>query len=233
MCLLIFVSRSSPFVFSLLVSASPVLVCTAVLLGTFLSFGQPNTPQIDTEEREIQESVSITTGVSRIDEQNESCSVERDREKRRDEVKQPSLSASVLGEERSGEVKLVNAENIESYEGRSEADSFDSEMVHVDFVDTPPHLQDEDDEDEDEDEDDDEDEDEDDALDSGSDEPDIVLLFDEVHPLLEDEVPNDAQVSRHDDEDSDKSLEYITSSHGSLDETENHEALKKKINCKP
>ncbi|KAL2241868.1 UNVERIFIED_CONTAM: hypothetical protein Sindi_0304800 [Sesamum indicum] len=232
LCLLIFVSKSSPFVFSLLVSASPVLVCTAVLLGTFLSFGQPNTPQIDTEEREIQESVSIKTRVPRnatVGEQNESYSVERDREKRRDEMEQPSLSARMIGEERSAETKLGNAENIESYEGKSEADSFDSEMVHVDFLDTPPHSQDED-EDEDEDGDEDNDEDEDDALDSGSDEPDIVLLFDEVHPLLEDEVPNDVQVSRDvSDEDSDKSLEYVSSSHGSLDETENHEALKKTV----
>ncbi|KAK4433729.1 hypothetical protein Salat_0535600 [Sesamum alatum] len=231
MCLLICVSKSSPFVFSLLVSASPVLVCTAVLLGTFLSFGEPNTPQIETEEREIQESVSIKTGVPRnatVVDQHERYSDERGREKRRDEAEQPaerpSLSASKVGEERSRGSKLGNAENLESYDGKSEADSFDSEMVHVDFLDTPPHS-DEDYEDEDEDED-----DEDNVLDSGSDEPDIMLLFDEVHPLLDDEVPNEVQVSRDvSDVDSTKSLEYVTSSHGSHDETENHEALKKVV----
>ncbi|XP_048332636.2 uncharacterized protein LOC107423074 [Ziziphus jujuba] len=39
---LIFLYRSFPFLFSLLVYASPVLVCTAILLGTLLSFGQSN-----------------------------------------------------------------------------------------------------------------------------------------------------------------------------------------------
>ncbi|KAL8158655.1 hypothetical protein V2J09_000192 [Rumex salicifolius] len=39
--------RSSPFLFSLLVSASPVLICTAVLLGTLLCFGDPQIPDFD------------------------------------------------------------------------------------------------------------------------------------------------------------------------------------------
>lgn len=233
LCLLIFLSKSSPFVFSLLVSASPVLVCTAVLLGTFLSFGQPNTPQIETEEKNIHESVSMKRGVPRnvtVFEQNESYSLERERKKRRNEAQQsaeqPSSSASKLGEERSGEIKLANAENTEPYEEKSEADSFDSERVHVDFLDSPPCSQDEEDE---------EKEDEDDALDSDFNQADIMLLFDEFHPLLDHEAPNHVQVS-HDvsdedsddvsDEDSDEPPEYITSSRGSFDETENHEALK-------
>ncbi|XP_065854460.1 uncharacterized protein [Euphorbia lathyris] len=49
---LIFLYRSFPFLFSLLVSASPVLVCTAVLLGTLLSFGEPNIPEIEIEKDE-------------------------------------------------------------------------------------------------------------------------------------------------------------------------------------
>ncbi|XP_068308842.1 uncharacterized protein [Pyrus communis] len=48
---LLFLYRSFPFVFALLVSASPVLICTAVLLGTLLSFGQTNIPEIEREEK--------------------------------------------------------------------------------------------------------------------------------------------------------------------------------------
>ncbi|XP_008442050.2 uncharacterized protein LOC103486029 [Cucumis melo] len=50
LCFLILLYRSCPFLFSLLVSASPVLICTAVLLGTLLSYGQPNIPEIETEK---------------------------------------------------------------------------------------------------------------------------------------------------------------------------------------
>ncbi|XWS42759.1 hypothetical protein CRYUN_Cryun16bG0041900 [Craigia yunnanensis] len=51
-CFLIFLYRSFPFLFSVLVTASPVLVCTAVLLGTLLSFGSPNIPEMEEKEEE-------------------------------------------------------------------------------------------------------------------------------------------------------------------------------------
>ena len=55
---LIFLYRSFPFVFSILVSSSPVLVCTIVLLGTLLSFGQPHIPEIEKDiEKEIEKEV--------------------------------------------------------------------------------------------------------------------------------------------------------------------------------
>ncbi|KAJ0780322.1 hypothetical protein HanPI659440_Chr06g0236301 [Helianthus annuus] len=41
--------RLFPVLFSVLVSASPVIVSTFVLLGTLLSFGQPNIPEIEKE----------------------------------------------------------------------------------------------------------------------------------------------------------------------------------------
>lgn len=67
MCFLILLYRSSPFVFSLLVSASPVLVCAAVLLGSLLSFGQTNIPEIEIEKEEkvttTREIASLKTGV--------------------------------------------------------------------------------------------------------------------------------------------------------------------------
>ncbi|KAI4325592.1 hypothetical protein MLD38_030975 [Melastoma candidum] len=49
-CWLFLLYRSSPWLFSLLVSVSPVLVCTALLLGMLLSLGQPNIPEIEREE---------------------------------------------------------------------------------------------------------------------------------------------------------------------------------------
>ncbi|KAI3772730.1 hypothetical protein L6452_03923 [Arctium lappa] len=48
--LLILMYRLFPLLFSLLVSVSPVIVSTAVLLGTLLSFGQPNIPEIEIEK---------------------------------------------------------------------------------------------------------------------------------------------------------------------------------------
>ncbi|PQM43053.1 uncharacterized protein Pyn_17115 [Prunus yedoensis var. nudiflora] len=49
------------------VSTSPVLVCTAVLLGTLLSFGQPNIPEIEKEEKLTHDIASLKTGVSKDD----------------------------------------------------------------------------------------------------------------------------------------------------------------------
>ena len=63
LCLLILLYRSSPFLFSLLVSASPVLICTAVLLGTLLSFGQPNIPEFETEEKVSRDVASLRSGI--------------------------------------------------------------------------------------------------------------------------------------------------------------------------
>lgn len=66
LCFLIFLYRFFPFLFSLLLSASPVLVSTAVLLGTLLSFGQPNIPEIEKEEETVTDEVaSLKTGVPR------------------------------------------------------------------------------------------------------------------------------------------------------------------------
>ncbi|KAL6225868.1 hypothetical protein ACLB2K_004717 [Fragaria x ananassa] len=48
--LFIFLQRSFPVLFSVLVSTSPVIICTAVLLGTLLSFGQSNIPEIERQD---------------------------------------------------------------------------------------------------------------------------------------------------------------------------------------
>ncbi|XP_059668232.1 uncharacterized protein LOC132313472 [Cornus florida] len=94
---LIFLYRSFPFLFSLFVSASPVLVCTAVLLGTLLSFGQSNIPEIEKEEERIHEILSLKTGVSSdavVVERDESFDIERYTDKRRDVVEKSIQEAS-------------------------------------------------------------------------------------------------------------------------------------------
>ncbi|CAL5356761.1 unnamed protein product [Camellia sinensis] len=95
---LIFLHRSFPFLFSLLVSASPVLVCTAILLGTLLSFGQTNIPEIEKEEKTTtHEIASLKTGIQRDDtvvERDESFVVEKYTGKRRDVVEKPIEEAS-------------------------------------------------------------------------------------------------------------------------------------------
>ncbi|XP_059647274.1 uncharacterized protein LOC132293707 isoform X2 [Cornus florida] len=98
---LIFLYRSFPFLFSLLVSASPVFVCTAALLGTLLSLGQLNAPEIRKEEKRPYELRSLKTGVSRdaiVVERDDKFSVERHPGKRRDvvekSIEKPSSTAS-------------------------------------------------------------------------------------------------------------------------------------------
>lgn len=63
---LYFLHRYCPLLFSPLVTASPVLVCTFVLLGTILSFGEPNIPEIEKEpETTVHEATLFRTEVSR------------------------------------------------------------------------------------------------------------------------------------------------------------------------
>ncbi|CAI9297570.1 unnamed protein product [Lactuca saligna] len=52
--ILIWMHRLFPSFFSFLLSSSPVIVSTAVLLGTLLSFGQPNIPEIEKEPKSEQ-----------------------------------------------------------------------------------------------------------------------------------------------------------------------------------
>ncbi|KAK6243617.1 hypothetical protein QUC31_010026 [Theobroma cacao] len=75
-CFLIFLYRSFPLLFSVLVTASPVLVCTAVLLGTLLSFGSPNIPEIDEKEEEEKVSHEVSSLKTKVTEDD--TVVERD-----------------------------------------------------------------------------------------------------------------------------------------------------------
>lgn len=64
---LVLLYRSFPFLFSVLVSVSPVLVCTAILLGTLLSYGQPNVPEVEIEEKVTHDISSFQAGFSEGD----------------------------------------------------------------------------------------------------------------------------------------------------------------------
>ncbi|KAL3819638.1 hypothetical protein ACJIZ3_005543 [Penstemon smallii] len=285
LCFLIFMYRTFPLFFSILVSASPVLICTAVLLGTLLSFGQPNIPEIEIEDKTSHEVVSLKTRVSEnatIVEQNESFYVDRFSEKRGDGLQhsneQPSLSdvheddIAPLIEERTRKIELENGEmlddmkykkkgewndemrsdgevmenlsqyasiprvddeNLDSDDEKSEADSFDSERVNVDSLDSPPRSPWKRVEDREEQEQQEEDEDD---LDSGSDGAessspdasmaDILPMLDELHPLLDEDAPQPAHLSANgSDVESERSLKSSISSHESDNEIENHEDL--------
>ena len=99
---LFFLYRSFPFLFSVLVSASPVLVCTAVLLGTLLSFGQPNVPEIEREEKATHGISSFQTGFSEghtvVADRDESYFVKGYSENRSDVEESGIEEASLLGE---------------------------------------------------------------------------------------------------------------------------------------
>lgn len=286
LCFLILLYRSSPFIFHLLVSASPILVCTAVLLGTLLSLGQPNIPEIEVEEKTSVESLSIKTGVlgdnAAVVEKNESHYVESFSDSRWDESEKSigevlreegSDDTAPLIEERSRETELidegekfgverelgelrfkeksewieekltngdvrdddhhldfsdakVNGELLGSDDEKSDAESFDSEKVNVDSLDSPPHspwarvVEREEEEPEKE-----ADEEEDEASDSESDcaessspdasMADIMPMLDELHPLLDEDGPRTL-----DDVASEKSPK--SSHHHSDSESDNH-----------
>ncbi|KAL2502062.1 uncharacterized protein Fot_35910 [Forsythia ovata] len=107
---LILLYRSTPSVFSLLVYASPVLVCTAILLGILLSFGELNLPDVEIEEKTTHETVSLKTGVSgdtTVVERIESYSVERYSENGRNVVKQ-TIEESITV---AGKISEIDREN--------------------------------------------------------------------------------------------------------------------------
>ncbi|PRQ23952.1 hypothetical protein RchiOBHm_Chr6g0267051 [Rosa chinensis] len=61
---LIFLQRFFPSAFSVLVTASPVLVCSVVLLGTLLIFGQPELPETKRQKKITHDFASLRTRVS-------------------------------------------------------------------------------------------------------------------------------------------------------------------------
>ncbi|XP_043687126.1 uncharacterized protein LOC122638297 isoform X2 [Telopea speciosissima] len=81
----IFLYRFFPSLFGLLVSFSPVLVCTAALLGTLLSSGNPHIPEIEKDDQRTHEIASLKAAVVENDlvfQRDESLSAEAHVEKR-------------------------------------------------------------------------------------------------------------------------------------------------------
>ena len=114
LCFLLFLYRSFPFVFSILVSASPVLFCTAVLLGTLLSFGQPHIPEIEKDDyfshahdniSSLKAGVSGDTSVV-VDNKNESFVVERYTGKGRDIVEEEAIEGACSVEDKVGKAEF-------------------------------------------------------------------------------------------------------------------------------
>ncbi|KNA21802.1 hypothetical protein SOVF_039750 [Spinacia oleracea] len=60
---LVCLHRYFPFLFSLLVSASPVIICTAILLGTLLIYGEPNDNNNKNHEEMSNTHVTLRNGV--------------------------------------------------------------------------------------------------------------------------------------------------------------------------
>lgn len=221
LCVLIFMARLSPFVFSSLVYASPVLVCVAVLLGTLLFFGQANMLMFGRKEERSGDSVPPETELSKAEKnegrgESEQATVGSSlSERKRDENEEVLETKRELDEQKSewndggisdGEVMENNhygavrkANDPESEYEKSEAESFDSEMVNVDSLASSGFsswklMEQKEDE-------------EDDALDSGTSDQaessspdasmaDMMPMLDELHPLLDEDAPQPIQMSR-------------------------------------
>ncbi|XP_010904740.1 uncharacterized protein [Elaeis guineensis] len=99
-CFMLILYKSFPSLFAFLVSSSPVLICTALLLGTLLSFGEPHIPKIEEVDKRTQEISSLKVGSSASDlvvREDESCMVETHVETQR-EIEEMAIKEAVLGE---------------------------------------------------------------------------------------------------------------------------------------
>ncbi|KAJ8534117.1 hypothetical protein K7X08_007441 [Anisodus acutangulus] len=142
LCFIAFLYRSFPFLFSILLAASPVLVCTAVLLGTLLSFGQPNIPEIEREEKTTHDIVPLRTGVlydTTHIESEDSYYVERYTDNERDLIEQSIDKISDLSpllEERSREFQFGDGvENEEDEEKHGDGELMESQYSPIPTVD--------------------------------------------------------------------------------------------------
>ncbi|XP_009383260.2 uncharacterized protein LOC103971045 isoform X1 [Musa acuminata AAA Group] len=116
--------RSFPSLFAFLVSSSPVIVCTTVLLGLLLSYGEPNIPEIEIEDTRTREvsSVEIRSSVSHLClKKDENLTVENHVENRTyydDIVPRETIPCE---EKSSADVRIYQA--LEQYEGTERIDT--------------------------------------------------------------------------------------------------------------
>ncbi|CAH9131665.1 unnamed protein product [Cuscuta epithymum] len=187
--LLAFLYRSFPFLFSALLSISPVIVCTALLLGTLLSFGHPNTPEIESEEEKtvhdivapLKSRVSCDSIV--LEQESQEIQLERHGDRK---VTGYSPIPNMDNSNKQARLEIDNDKSV---------DYFDSKAVNVNTCPGSPWKQ------EDDEEEDDSDDDEIESLESYS--PDksvanIIPMLDELHPLLDEDCPQPVDLSRVD-----------------------------------
>lgn len=148
--ILIYLYRWSPYAFSIFVYVSPVLVCTAVLLGTLIFYGQSNIPEVE-KEKKIDGISSFQMGFSEgatvIADRDENTSIIEERS-----IKEASLAGDKVNNANQGDglpfsnvpagdkkfLKIQHEKQVkkemerEVHAGKSTAKSFssDAEAVH-------------------------------------------------------------------------------------------------------
>ncbi|KAM3199115.1 putative protein isoform X1 [Capsicum annuum] len=143
LCFIVFLYRTFPFLFSVLLAVSPVVVCTAVLLGTLLSFGQTNIPEIEREEEKTSshDIVPLKTGVlydttTHVECSGDSYYVERytERDLVEDSINKIS-DLSPLLEERSRGFQFGNGGFEENEEKHGDGELMESQYSPIPTVD--------------------------------------------------------------------------------------------------
>ncbi|XP_015055285.1 uncharacterized protein LOC107001840 [Solanum pennellii] len=131
LCFLAFLYKSFPFVFSILVSVSPILVCTTALLGTLLSYAQPNIPEFEWKENTIDHLVPLETRDAIRVESDNSYFTERCNDQERDKVDHSTRSEVHRGKRFGGVlVGGVSGQMArEFYENKNEDKFSDAELV--------------------------------------------------------------------------------------------------------
>ncbi|ONK77954.1 uncharacterized protein A4U43_C02F12670 [Asparagus officinalis] len=246
--LLLLLYRAFPVVFAFLISYSPVIISTAILLGTLLSYGTPNIPEIEEEIKKAQEISSLQMG-SPVDDvilkKDEKFTVETHLEN--DLVVSERATEKAVGEASySSNNEIEKEENSESIDNKAElAVELDSNIHNVPINDqkeldglrvqiakplsdslfdsalgSPWQTVEKNDASSNSDSDGDESSSPDASL------ADIIPMLDELHPLLDSELPQPT-IRAHDDSDSSSSSSASFQDHESDDEVKNEEAKEK------
>ncbi|VFQ72298.1 unnamed protein product [Cuscuta campestris] len=194
LCFLGLLYRSSPFLFSALLSISPVIVCTAILLGTLLSFGHPSISEGEIEEKKTVHDIPVPLK-SRVS--FDAVALEKDvgdfavhsggEPSRGDDMYEFGRGSGFGDGEVLGYSPIPNmGDNNLEFDIDKSVDSFDSKAVYIGSGPGSPWNQEGDKEEE---EDDDDDSSEDESLESS---PralmdNILPMLDELHPLLDED----------------------------------------------
>ncbi|WMV51869.1 hypothetical protein MTR67_045254 [Solanum verrucosum] len=133
LCFLAFLYKSFPFVFSILVSVSPILVCTTALLGTLLSYAQPNIPEFEWEENTTDHIMPLETRDVIPVESDNSYFTERYSDQERDKVDQSTRSEVHRGKRFGDHSALIGGVSgqvaREFYEHKNEDKFSDAELM--------------------------------------------------------------------------------------------------------